>query len=293
MVDLLVITAILFVAIFLLAVAVGSNLFAIMTAEQRRYLRLIEMYAAAPAAIPARDLPEPVYRFVSKASNEGDSRTPACTRIRFQGRIRFGKNGRWLHTGGRATFAFAVPAYTWQATTTYAPGIWLETFDYCVSSNTGMLLDLFSFVPLNNARGPEISRSALFRYLAGIPFFPQRAGCAGALVWDHIDETAARAVVRDGGMSAAGLVRFDAKGQVESITADYPADYPVDPAVPNRRIGLLSCRFSGSFEAGGNRVPREMVLEQVLPDGASACAELTIVQVEYDLRGTGGKAGTA
>lgn len=286
MIDLFVITAVLSVAIFLLAVAIGSNLFAIMAAEQRRYLRLIEQYAAPPEPVPARALPEPVYRFAAGAHQDDDARIPACTRIRFRGRIRFGKTGRWLHLGGRASFAFAVPAYTWHATIGYAPGIWMEAFEYCVNRKAGMILNLFSVIPLNNARGPAVLAPALFRYFVGLPFFPPRAGCAGALAWEPIDETAARAVIRDGTASAAGLVRFDVRGQVESITADNP----VDPANPGRKTGLVSCRFSGSFGAGETCVPREMILEQFLPDGRYTCAELTVVRVDYDLRSADGEA---
>lgn len=280
MIDVLIIGFIFFVAIFLFAVAIGSNLFTVMVAEQVRYLDLIMLYAPHPAPASRQSLPEPVYRYLLQAVGS-DAARPSCTTLRFRGRARFGKTGRWLHTRGRGIFPFAVPGYVWHTTSTYAPCIWLESFDFYVNRAAGMTLNLLSFFPLNNAYAKEIQSPALFRYLAFLPFFPQRAAAAGALSWEPIDETAARLRIRDGEIATAAIVRFSGRGWIESIDAECPPD-----TVSRRRPpGLYRCRYTGESRAGGCRVPRGIVIEQRLPDGEYFCAELEITQVEYDTRG--------
>lgn len=280
MIDVLILTAIMAVAIFLFAVAIGRNLFAVMVAEQARYLDLIMLYAPLPAPASPRALPEPVYRYLSQAVGN-DASWPSCTTLRFHGRARFGKAGRWLRIGGSGIFPFAVPGYVWHTTSTYAPCIWLESFDFYVNRAAGMTLDLFSFFPLNNACGKEILSPALLRYLVFLPFFPQRIAASGALSWEPIDDTAARLRIHDGDITTTAIVHFSGKGWIESIDAEYPPDM----ASRRRPPGLYRCRYTGESLAGGCRVPRGIVLEQRLPDGEYFCAELEITEVEYDMRG--------
>lgn len=281
MIDMLIIGTIMWVAIFLFMVATGSNLFMVMVAEQLRYLDLITMYAPLPPPAPPRTLPEPVERYISWAGGHSTDR-PVCTHIRFQGRIRFGKTGRWLRMEGRGAFAFAVPAFVWHTTITYAPGVWLEEFEYYVHQNAGVRLNLFSFFPLNNSHDREIQAPSLFRYLAATPFFPQLAAASRGLVWEPIDEMAAMVAIHDAGLSVEALVRFDGKGRIERITAKYPSN----PAARHRLAGLFTCQLSDYSEADGSQVPRQMVLEQILPDGEYICAEISVSQVKYDVRGT-------
>jgi hypothetical protein len=273
--DLLILTIIFSIAIFLFAVAIGSNLFMIMVDEQVRYLRMIAFYAPLPVQESNRLQTEPVSRYLTWAA--GNKPNPAgCARVRFSGRIQLGKNGRWRKTGGSGYFSLAVPAFVWHTTITCAPGIWIETCDYYVHRSAGVNFNLFSFLPLNNAHSSEIARPALFQYLAFTPIFPHVLDSLPAVSWDYIDDTAAIATIHHADISTQALALFDGKSRLESMALHDPLSPARDPPAP----GIFSCRYSCYEESGGYQVPRKVVVEQHLPDGTYACVEYSITAID-------------
>jgi Family of unknown function (DUF6920) len=159
------------IAIFLIIILVGSDLFAIMVDEQIRNLRMIIFYAPLPATAGVPSNPEPVARYVSWALGENPDPVD-CADVRYTGRIRYGGTGRWMKMNGMALFSLVVPGYIWHAKIAYAPGIWIEAFDYYVHDKTGMNLNLFSIIPLDNVNTGGIRGASLFRYLASTPLSP-------------------------------------------------------------------------------------------------------------------------
>lgn len=265
------------IVIFLFLIVIGHDLFAIMVDEQIHYLLLIAFYAPiSPAArIPCH--PEPVARYVSWAL--GEHRNPVgCVRIRHNGRIRYGKTGRWMNMTGEAFFSLATPGFVWHASITYAPGIWLEAFDYYVHHQAGMNLNLFSFLPLNNSHDEEIKTSSLFRYLAGAPLFPGLFAYSNAISLETIDDSAAKAIIHDQGRRVEAIVRFDGWGRITGIEACRK----IQPETGRPLPGYFASRFSSYSEAGGYMVPVQMASDLILPDGTYACAEYTITDIEFD-----------
>jgi hypothetical protein len=276
--DLLILAIIFSIAFFLFAIAIGSNLFVVMVDEQIRYLQLIVTYAPLPRSAITRSYPDPVSRYITWAA--GNRNDPAgCAHIRYSGRIRFGKTGRWMKTGGKALFSLAVPGFIWHATITYAPGVWIETFDYYVHRKAGMNFNLFSFFPLNNAHDRDILTTSLFRYLASAPLFPKVLSSSDSITWENLDDSAALAVIHDGDVSAEAVIRFNGKGWIESIAIRDPPSLKHGLKGP----GVFTCRFSEYAEAGGCHIPMQVFSEQILPDGQYLCMEYRVTTAEYDM----------
>jgi len=269
------------IVIFSFIIVVGNELFSIMINEQLRYLRLIVHYAPLPPAVNIPQRPEPVSRYVSWALSE--NRTPVgCMHFRHGGRIRYGKTGRWMRMGGEGFFSAAVPAFVWHATITWAPGVWLDTYDYYVDRKAGMNLNLFSVFPLDNAQTDEMNVSALFRYLTRTPLFPTILGSSPFIAWENVDDTTARAVIRDEDISVEAIVRFDSRGMVESIESCQKTIPETGRPVP----GHFASRFSSWADVGGYRIPMFITSEIILPEGEYVCAEFAITLVEFDAPGT-------
>jgi hypothetical protein len=264
----------------LLAIAIGSNLFSVMVDEQIRYLQLIVTYAPLPATGFRRTPPDPVTRYLKWAvGNEDD---PAgCARIRYSGKIRLGKDGRWMKMGGSACFSQAVPGFVWHSTMIFAPFIWIETLDYYVHRNAGMNLNLFSFFPLNNSRDERIAVPSLFRYLACAPLYPRILASPDHVSWEAIDDSEAQAVIHDAGIATEAIVRFNRNGWIDSIAAHDPAS----PASGHPIPGVVTCRFSDYAEIGGHHIPTQVSSEQFLPDGTYSCMEFEVISAEYDMPG--------
>jgi hypothetical protein len=271
---------ILCIVIFIFIIVVGSELFRIMVNEQLRFLLLIVHYAPLPATISIPSRPEPVARYVSWAL--GENRHPVgCMQFRHGGRIRFGKTGRWMDMGGKGFFSVAVPAFVWHATITYAPGIWLETFDYYVDHKAGMNLNLFSVFPLDNAQTDEVRESSLFRYLTRTPLFPMILGSSAFIHWENVDDSAAKVIIKDKNTSVEALVRFNGRGTIESVESCRKRHPETGRPVP----GHFASRFSEYAEVEGYRIPMQIASEIILPDGELVCAEYAITEIKFDLQG--------
>jgi hypothetical protein len=267
--------------IFFFIIIVGNELFTILVNEQLRYLRLIVHYAPLPATACIASGSGPVPQNLSWAP--GEKRDPAgSVHIRHAGRIRYGKNGRWMDMGGEAFLSLAVPAFVWHATITYAPGIWRESFDYYVDHTAGTNLNLFSVIPVDNGHTDEIKKSSLFRYLACTPLFPIVYGSSPFIRWENVDDSVAKAVISDGDTAVEAITRFDTEGGIGSIdTSD--KKHPVkDRPVP----GHYTSRFSSYTEVGGCRIPMEVTSEIILPAGELVSAEYIITLNEFDAPGT-------
>ena len=265
------------VVIFLFILVLGNDLFAIMVDEQVHHLHLIVFYASFSSAPRVARMPEPVTRYISWSL--GEHRKPvSCLHIRHNGRIRFGKTGRWMKLNGEAFFSLAAPGFVWHATITCAPGIWLESLDYYVHHQAGTNLNLFSFLPLNNSHKEEIKTSSLSRYLTSMPLFPMLFCSSDTIRWEPVDDSMAKAVIRDKDRSAEALVRFNGRGWIDSITIDKRAHMTTGKPAP----GPTACRFSSYADVEGYRIPMQIETDLILPDGSSVFAEYTVMEIGFD-----------
>jgi hypothetical protein len=267
----------LWVTLFLFIIVVGSELFAIMVDEQIRYLRLIIFYAPLPATTGIPSNPEPVARYVFWSYAENPNPVD-CVHVQYTGRIRYGRMGRWMKVNGGALFSLVAPAFIWHAKVTYAPGIWIEAFDYYVHHEAGMNFNLFSFLPLDNANTGEIRGSSLFRYLACTPLFPMIYRSSGFIRWETVDDMTAKAIIHDPDLSVDAIARFNGRGWIESISTRQKIHPETGRPVP----GLFASRFSGYAEVGGYRIPTRVASEMIMPHGEYVCAEYSITGVTYD-----------
>ena len=244
--------------------------------EQLRYLRLIVHYAPLPATVSIPSRPEPVARYVSWAL--GENRNPVgCVHIRHAGRIRYGKTGRWMNMGGEAFFSLAAPGFVWRATITYAPGIWLEAFDYYVDREAGMNLNLFSVFPLDNAHTDEMKDGSLFRYLACTPLFPMIHGSSDFISWENVDDSTAKAIIRDKDHVSRSPCPFQRAGRDRKYRV-MPEDHPeTGRPVP----GHFASRFSGYTDEEGYRIPIQITSDIILPEGEEVRAEYVITDIEF------------
>lgn len=266
-----------FIVIFLLIIIVGGDFFASMVEQQIHYLRFITFYAPLPVTVSMPSNPEPVARYVSWALRE--NRNPVeSVQIRHAGRIRYGKTGRWMNMNGKAFFSLAVPGFVWNAKIAYAPGIWLEGFDYYVHNEAGMNFNLLSVFPLDNTNDEKIKPLSLFRYLASTPLFPMIHGFSHFIRWENVDDSTAKAIIQYNDQSVEAIARFDGRGWIESIEACRKTHPGTGRPVP----GHFASRFSEYADVGGYRIPMQIASDLILPDGERVYAEYAITGVEFD-----------
>ena len=276
MLDVLFVGIILCIVLFLFMIVIGENLFSLLVEDKVNYLRLITSYATLPPQRNTISLPEPVLRYLSFAGT-GTCAAVESVRIKYHGKARYGKNGRWLDLGGECAFSLAVPGFWWRATLSYLPGIWLDRFDYYVDHTGGMNLNLFSIIPLSNNCSGEMASPALFRYLSCTPLFPMVYSHSNFIQWHPVDNTAARAVITNGEVSAEAFIRFDERGWIENMNIIRDGGSTNGRPAP----GLVSCRYSSYSEKNGYRIPEVTEAEFILPDGEGFEAEYILDSIDF------------
>ncbi|HUT38765.1 MAG TPA: DUF6544 family protein [Methanoregula sp.] len=269
-----------FIAVFLLIVIIGSNLFAIMIEEKARYLLLTIFNASLPATKSIPSNPKPVSRYLSWAL--GKNTDPVgSVHIRHTGRFRYGNSERWLNLKGEAFFSLATPGFVWHAKIAYTPGIWIEAFDYYVHREAGMNLNLLSVFPLDNSHGDKIKLPSLFRYLASAPLFPTALLPGVSLEWKTVNDSTARAFIKDNNLCAEALVHFDGTGQIQSIEACHRNHPETGRPVPGHFIK----KFFDYTDVQGYKIPLQISSELILRDGEYACTDFTITSIEFEIPG--------
>jgi Family of unknown function (DUF6920) len=100
----------------------------------------------------------------------------------------------------------------------------------------------------------------------------------GVIRWEPVDDSTAKAVIRDADLSVEALARFDGRGWIESIRTCQKTHRETGRPMP----GLFASRFSGYAEADGYRIPMQIASELILPDRECVYAEVTITGIEFN-----------
>ncbi len=178
---------------------------------------------AIPAGAAALDtLPAPVRRFMFQW---GVSTTPEAivgARLQQEGRFRVSEGeNTWRPFTATEWFRSYPPGFVWDAEIRAAPGASIRVRDAYLEGTGRTLASILGLVTVADVGGsPEIAAGALQRYLAEAMWFPTRLRPGNGLTWQAIDDSTARATLRDGTTVVALDFRFTADGRIERVTTD-------------------------------------------------------------------------
>src|SRR5205085_1558078 len=82
-----------------------------------------------------------------------------------------------------------------------------------------MLVKLWSFITMGDARGPEMDQSELQRYLGEMVWFPT-AWLSDAIKWQTIDTHSAQAAMREQNVTASVVLHMNEQGQLTHLAAE-------------------------------------------------------------------------
>lgn len=148
------------------------------------------------------------------------SKEPIRTiRLKQQGVMRTQPGQKWLPLVAEQYFTTTPPAFLWKATARLFPFGWIEATDRFSDGHGNMRIQLLSVIPMGNARGPEMDRSEMQRYLAETIWFPT-AWLTSAIEWQAIDAHSVKATMSVSGATASVVLHVNEQGQVTQLTAD-------------------------------------------------------------------------
>jgi len=154
---------------------------------------------------------------------------------------------------GHESFETDGLGFRWQARLRLARFAWVDAEDRLDAEGGYGGARLFGLIPVGSARGPEVTRLQLVRYLAELAFAPLVASRARGLVWSADGDDAFTLAAP--GIDADAIVRVtvDEAGDVGSaISPDRPR--------PNGRTGYLHEPYRLEFArhervSSGERIP--------------------------------------
>jgi hypothetical protein len=194
------------------------------------------------------------------------------------GRMRNKPDGSWMPVEAEQYFAYDHPGFIWLADVAMAAGIYMAGRDKYQDGKGHMLIKLLSLVAVVDARGKEIDQGTMLRFLAEIVWAPSTA-LAAYLTWEEIDATSARVTMTYKDLSASGVFRFDAAGDVTEFEAQRYYYSKEGSTLETWHIHMDETSYQ---EFQGIRIPTRSSVTWKFKEGDFTWYELEIGEVAYN-----------
>lgn len=157
-------------------------------------------------------LPEPVKRFMEYSQLIG---TPFIHKVKIKqtGLFKMAPDKPWAPFTAEQEYDISSASFIWKVNMKMAPLIRITGSDRLENGAGNMRIKLLGFIPLVNAKGPEMDQGAMTRYLSETIWFPQ-AFLDDHITWEAIDSLSAKAIFTISEKSVEGIFRFDEEGKV-------------------------------------------------------------------------------
>jgi hypothetical protein len=194
------------------------------------------------------------------------------------GEMRTTPDGNWMPVEAEQWFKTEKPGFIWIADVKFAPGIHFAGRDKYENGKGHMLIKLLSLIPVADAKGTETDQGAMVRYLVEIVWFPS-AALNDYIQWEQIDSTTAKATMTYGGITASGLFKFDANGDVINFEAERYYDRKGGATLED---WFIQIEPNGYKEFEGVRIPARSAVTWKLKEGDFTWYKLEIADIYYN-----------
>ncbi len=223
-------------------------------------------------------LPEPLQRYLRYA--QVIDKAPIHTvRLKQHGFMRMQPGQKWLPMVAQQYFTTTPLAFLWQTTIRPFPLVSISATDRFSDGHGTMRIQLWSAIPMGNARGPEMDQGELQRYLLEMAWFPT-AWLSDAIEWQEIDAHSVKGTIHHQGVTASGVLHVSEQGQLTRLTTDRYREehgyYRLDP---------WTAQSSEYEEVEGMRIPTRSEVTWHLASGDFTWFRFKITEIEYNQSG--------
>ncbi len=233
-------------------------------------------------------LPAPVQRYFTFALTLGQMLVRR-SRIVQTGVFRAGGfDAIWSPFTAVQHFASHPPAFLWDARIRLAPFVAVQVRDSYIAGVGALLARIASLIPVMDQRGTrELALGALHRYLAEAAWLPTALLPSQGVVWDAVDDRAARATLTDGSLSVSLVFRFGDHGEI--LSAYTPERYR--DVEGKSEMTPWVCNYGAYTPVNGMMIPKKGVAAWILPEGKLTYCKLHVLDMRFDdLQETGAPA---
>jgi Family of unknown function (DUF6544) len=250
------------------------------------YDRDIASRMAAPAdAAPVTDadlvhLPAPVQRYLRAAGVVGQPRVRNY-RVTMHGRIRNGRDGRWMPFAAEQ-YNFVDPPARFFYLNASIFALPVQGYHRYAGPSASMRVKAAALVPVVTARGMEMTRSETVTLFNDMCLMAPATLIDRALEWEAVDARTVRARFTNRGRAIHADLSFDDSGMLRNFISDDRYQSSADGK--SMRPLRWSTPITGYRNFGVTRLLSGGEGRWHEPDGEYAYIELTIDTVEYNVK---------
>jgi hypothetical protein len=224
-------------------------------------------------------LPAPVQRYFRVAIRAGQPIVAAVS-MEHTGTFAVGETaGRWKPFTSTQRVVTSRPGFDWDARISILPGLPVRVHDAYVAGEGILHATILGLITAADVSGtPEVAEGELLRFFAEAAWYPTALLPSQGVHWKAVDDTSARATLRDGKVSVTLLFRFDDAGLIGSVRAEARGRVVDGVAVPTPWEG----RLWGYELRDGMRVPLQGEVAWHLPDGQRPYWRGRITSIRYE-----------
>ena len=224
-------------------------------------------------------LPAPVQRYFRTVLKEGQPLVAAVI-AEHTGTFNMSETGeQWKSFHSKQRVITKRPGFVWDARIQMAPGITVYVHDAYIGGEGILTAKLFGLVSLVNLRGtPEVAQGELLRFFAEAAWYPTALLPSQGVQWEAVDDTSAKATLKDGETALTILFRFNESGLIESVRAEARGRTIAGRVIPTPWEG----RWRNYEIRDGMLIPLDGEVAWVLPEGPKPYWRGHMHEIKYE-----------
>jgi len=224
------------------------------------------------------NLPAPVQRYFHAVLTDGQPIIAAVS-MEHTGTFNMSESGeQWRPFTATQRVITQRPGFDWEARIAMMPGLPVRVHDAYIAGEGILHASLFGLVSMANLRGtPAMAQGELLRFFAEAAWYPTALLPSQGVQWTVIDNTSARATLKDGETSVTLLFRFHENGLIESVRAEARGRTVAGMVIPTAWEG----HWNHYALRDGMQIPLEGEVAWMLPAGSKTYWRGRITNVSY------------
>ena len=224
-------------------------------------------------------LPAPVQRYFRAVLKDGQYMALAVS-VEHTGTFNMGETSeQWKPFISTQRVITQRPGFDWEARITMMPGLTVRVHDAYIAGEGILHASLFGLVSLVNLVGtPEVAQGELMRFFAEAAWYPTALLPSQGVQWEAVDDTSAKATLKDGDITLTLLFRFDENDLIKSVRAEARGRTVAGKVIPTPWEG----RWSNYELRDGMRIPLEGEVAWILPEGPKPYWHGRITRIRYE-----------
>jgi len=267
--------------IIAIALAFGFSHWQSATKEMHNNLEAARLAIGVKTYSPTElmGLPVPVQKYFRAVLKDGQPMVLTVI-IEHSGTFNMSETGeQWKPFTSTQRVITQRPGFDWEGRIEMMPGLTVRVHDAYIAGKGILNASLFGLVSLVNLRDtPEMAQGELMRFFAEAAWYPTALLPSQGVDWESVDDTSAKATLKDGENTLMLLFRFNKNGLIKSVRAEARGRTVEGKVIPTPWEG----RWENYEIRDGMLIPVSGEVAWVLPEGPKPYWRGRITKISYE-----------